>query len=229
MPDFLQYPDRETLMENIAEDVTDQLEAAITARGSATLAVPGGTTPAPFLKLLSMADLDWSKVHVMLTDERFVPESSVRSNTRLLRETLLQNNAAAAQLVPFYQEANTPEEVLDDLIDAISASLPLDVCVLGMGADMHTASLFPEADRLAEGLDLNGTAVLLPMRAPGAPEPRLTLSASVLRAARNIHILIAGESKKAAFEAAMVEGPASEAPIRVVLSAPVPVDVHYAD
>lgn len=50
MPDFLQYPDRETLMENIAEDVADQLEAAILVWGSASLAVPGGTTPAPFLK-----------------------------------------------------------------------------------------------------------------------------------------------------------------------------------
>jgi len=229
MPDFLQYPDRETLMENIAEDVAEQLEAAISARGSATLAVPGGTTPAPFLALLSKVDLDWSKVRVMLTDERFVPETSERSNTRLLRETLLQNNAAAAQLVPFYREADTPEDVLDDLADAIKAALPLDVCVLGMGADMHTASLFPEADRLDEGLDLDGTAVLLPMRAPGAPEPRLTLTATVLRAARHIHILITGEDKKAAFEAALIEGPASEAPIRVVLDAPVQVDVHYAD
>ncbi len=229
MLDFLQYPDRETLMENIAEDVADQLSAAIDARGAATLAVPGGTTPAPFLELLSKADLDWSKVRVMLTDERFVPETSDRSNTRLLRETLLQNNAAAAQLVPFYKAADTPEEVLDDLSGAISAALPLDVCVLGMGADMHTASLFPEADCLAEGLDLDGTAVLLPMRAPNAPEPRLTLTAPVLRAARNIHILITGPDKKAAFEAAMVDGPTTEAPIRVILDAPTQVDVHYAD
>lgn len=229
MPDFLQYPDRETLMENIAEDVADQLAEAISLRGSATLAVPGGTTPAPFLELLSNVDIDWSKVRVMLTDERFVPETSERSNTRLLRETLMQNNAAAADLVPFYMEADTPEEVLDDLTSAIAEALPLDVCVLGMGSDMHTASLFPEADRLAEGLDADGKAVLLPMRAPGAPEPRLTLTASVLRGARNIHILITGEAKKAALEVALVEGPASEAPIRVILDAATQVDVHYAD
>lgn len=216
-------------MENLTDDVSEQLAEAITLRGRATLAVPGGTTPGPFLALLSKVDLDWSKVSVMLTDERFVPENSDRSNTRLLRETLLQNNAAAAILVPFYKAADAPEDMLDDLTEAITAALPLDVCVLGMGADMHTASLFPEADRLTEGLDLNGTAVLLPMRAPGAPEPRLTLTASVLRAARNIHILITGEGKKTAFEAAMVEGPACEAPIRVVLDAPVQVDVHYAD
>lgn len=165
----------------------------------------------------------------MLTDERFVPETSERSNTRLLRETLLQNNASAAQMVPFYREADTPEDVLESLTDAISAALPLDVCVLGMGTDMHTASLFPEADRLEEGLDLDGPAILLPMRAPGAPEPRLTLTASVLSAARNIHILITGAEKKAALEVALTEGPASEAPIRVILDAPNQVDVHFAD
>lgn len=229
MPDFLQYPDRDTLMENIAEDVASQLAEALDARGTATLAVPGGTTPAPFLQRLSKAKLEWSKVRVMLTDERFVPETSERSNTRLLRETLLQNNAVNAQLVPFYQQADAPEDVLDNLTDAISAALPLDVCVLGMGADMHTASLFPEADRLEEGLDLEGSAILLPMRAPGAPEPRLTLTASVLRAARNVHILITGAEKKAALEVALTEGPASEAPIRVVLDAPTQVDVHFAD
>ena len=229
MPDFLQYPDRETLMENIAEDVAAQMAEAIEDRGVATLAVPGGTTPAPFLKLLSKADIDWAKVRVMLTDERFVPETSDRSNTRLLRETLMQNAAAAATLIPFYKEADTPEEVLDGLTDAIVSALPLDVCVLGMGADMHTASLFPEADRLDEGLDLNGPAILLPMRAPNAPEPRLTLTAPVLRAARHVHILITGEAKKAAFEAAMIEGPANEAPIRVVLDASVEAEVHYAD
>ena len=229
MPDFLQYPDRETLMDNIAEDVAMQLAEAIADRGAATLAVPGGTTPAPFLKLLSKASIDWSKVRVMLTDERFVPETSERSNTRLLRETLMQNAAAAATLVPFYKQAETPEEVLEDLTVAISTALPLDVCVLGMGADMHTASLFPEADRLAEGLDLHGEAILLPMRAPNAPEPRLTLTAPVLRAARHVHILITGREKKSAFEAALLEGPASEAPIRVVLDGPTEADVHYAD
>ena len=229
MPDFLQYPDRDVLMENIAEDVADQLGEAIALRGVATLAVPGGTTPAPFLKLLSHAEIDWSKVRVMLTDERFVPETSDRSNTRLLRETLIQNVASVATLIPFYREADTPEDVLDELSEAISAALPIDVCVLGMGADMHTASLFPEADRLDEGLDQNGAAVLLPMRAPGAPEPRLTLTAAVLRGAGHIHVLITGEGKKSALEAAMTEGPTSEAPIRVILNAPTNVDIHYAD
>lgn len=229
MPNLTQYTTREILMQSLADTVAEQLRLAIETNGKATLAVPGGTTPGPFLTLLSNADLNWSKISVMLTDERFVPETSDRSNTRLLRETLFQNGAAAANMVPFYKPANTPEDVLSDLVGAIKNALPLDVCVLGMGGDMHTASLFPEADRLAEGLDQTSDLILLPMRAPGAEEPRLTLTAPVLRAAKNIHILITGSAKMDALKSAQTDGPTEEAPIRTVLSAPNPVTIHYAD
>ena len=99
MPDLMQYPDRAVLAIDLAELVADQLAEAIGARGAASLAVPGGTTPARFLRALSAQDVAWEKVSVMLTDERFVDESSERSNTRLLKETLLQGKAAAARLV----------------------------------------------------------------------------------------------------------------------------------
>ncbi len=223
------YPDRNALMTGLAGLVADQLREAIVAKGNASLAVPGGTTPAPFLNALSHADLDWSKVTVMLTDERFVPESSLRSNTRLLRETLLQYSAANATLVPFFSPADKPEDVLQKLATNIAQSLPLDVAVLGMGEDMHTASIFPGADRLAEALDPNGKTVLLPMRAPGAPEPRLTLTAPVLRATNHLHLLITGPAKKAAFEKAMSTPNPTDAPVRILFDATHPLHIHYAD
>ncbi|WP_112321308.1 6-phosphogluconolactonase [Oceanibium sediminis] len=224
----MHYQSREELNADLAEIVARELAEGVAARGRATLAVPGGTTPGPFLQALSAWDIPWDKITVMLTDERFVPESSDRSNTRLIRGTLLQNRAAAARFVPFYAKGDAPEDVIDDLIADVSAALPLDVCVLGMGEDMHTASIFPGADRLDEALS-DDAPVLLPMRAPGAPEPRMTLSAPVLRAARALHLLIMGEGKSHALEAALKEGPASEAPVRAVLSAPEPITVHYAD
>ncbi len=228
IPAILHYDDREALALDLAEIVAGELSAAIAEKGRATLAVPGGTTPGPFLAGLSLERIAWDKVSVMLTDERFVPESSDRSNTRLLRETLLQNEAAAAHLVPFYAPADAPEDVLDQLTGAVEAALPLDVCVLGMGADMHTASLFPGADRLDEALS-EDAPLLLPMRAPGAPEPRLTLSAPVLRAAGALHLLITGAEKQLALERALGSGPAAEAPVRAILNGPTPVTVHYAD
>ena len=85
------YPDRDTLMRGLAELVADQLRAACAGKHRATLAVPGGTTPGPFLAALSEADLPWSEVTVIPTDERMVSEMSSRSNTRLIRETLMRN------------------------------------------------------------------------------------------------------------------------------------------
>ncbi|GGA20762.1 6-phosphogluconolactonase [Neptunicoccus cionae] len=225
MSDFITYDSRDALFQGLAGTVEEQLRAALAAKGTASLAVPGGTTPAPFFHRLRKADLNWANVRVMLTDERFVPEGSERSNTRLLREHLLQDNAAAATLVPFYQLAEAPEDVLDSLRDAIEAALPLDVCVLGMGADMHTASIFPEADLLAEALDPQAP-ILLPMRAPNAPEPRLTLTAPVLQAAKAVHILIAGADKKTAFARAQSANSPLEAPIRIVQEQAI---THYAD
>lgn len=154
-----------------------------------------------------------------------MPETSERSNTALLRRSLLHNQARAARLVPLVAEARRPEDVLPRLSEGVRAALPLEVCVLGMGADMHTASLFPGADKLAEALDANAPP-LLPMRAPGAPEPRLTLTAPVLTAAAHLHLLITGEEKRAALDAALSDGPAETAPVRVLFSRP--VTVHWA-
>lgn len=228
LPAILHYATREELAADLAEIVARELVEALADKRRVTLAVPGGTTPGPFLRNLSRADLPWERVRVMLTDERFVPETSDRSNSRLIRETLLQGPAAAASFIPFHADAEAPEDALATLAEGVAAALPLDVCILGMGEDMHTASLFPGADRLDEAL-ATVAPVLLPMRAPGAPEARMTLSAPVLRAAGTLHLLITGEGKKMALERAMHPGPATEAPVRAILEGPVPVTVHYAD
>jgi len=213
----------------LAATVAGQLAEALAMKGTASLAVPGGSTPGPFLRALSGADINWRRVKILLTDERFVRESNARSNTALLRKTLLQGPAASAQLVAMYLEAETPEMVLDQIEKSVLTALPLDVSVLGMGADMHTASLFPEADNLTEALKPDGTRAVFAMRAPGAPEPRLTLSASVLRAASHLHLLITGPEKLAAFHQAEQSGPTSQAPVRAILTAPNGVTVHYCE
>ena len=227
MPDLMQYPDRVVLAQDLAELVADQLADAIEARGQASLAVPGGTTPARLLQALSEQDIAWEKVSVMLTDERFVPENSERSNTRLLKETLLQGKAAVAMLVPMVAAGDAPEDVLDALMAGVNPTLPLDVVVLGMGEDMHTASLFPEADKLTEAL-ADDAPTLLPMRAEGAGEPRITLTAPVLRGANAVHLLITGPAKLEALQKALLEGPEAEAPVRVILSRD-NTEIHYAE
>jgi 6-phosphogluconolactonase len=230
------YPDRDTLMRGLAELVADQLRAAHAskhhlpagARRRVTLAVPGGTTPGPFLTLLSGADLAWADVDVLLTDERMVPETSPRANSRLLRETLLRDAAAAAHFVHYHPPVAQFELGLEAIRARVAERLPIDVAVLGMGADMHTASLFPGAPGLAEAL-AGDAPPLVRVEPPDQPEARLTLSAPVLRGASVIHVLITGRDKLRALDEALQGGPAAEAPVRVALAAPCPVTVHYAD
>ena len=222
--ELVEYPDRDLLMMQLADRITSDLNESLLTHDWATLCVPGGTTPAPLFDILSSVDLDWSRVYVLLNDERWVPESSERSNTRLLRERFLIGRAAPANLVPLYRAAENPEDVIDDLIKGVEDRLPLSVLLLGMGADMHTASLFPGADKLAQALD-HDAPPLMAMRAPGAPEPRITLTAPVLSGALRTHLLIVGDEKRAALDVAAHRGPVAEAPVRAVLPT---ATVHWA-
>jgi len=221
---FKSYPDRDMMMIGLADRIATQLREAIRNDGHATLSVPGGTTPGPIFDTLSDIDLEWDKVAVLLNDERWVDEDSPRSNTRLIRERLLTGRAAAATLVPLYADAPRPEDKMDELAAGIAPHLPISVLLLGMGADMHTASLFPGADRLEEALS-DDAPIVLAMRAETAGEPRITLSAPVLRDAMHIHILITGAEKRAAIEAAQ-SLPETQAPVRAVLKN---ATVHWAE
>jgi 6-phosphogluconolactonase len=218
------YPDREFLMLGLANVIAGQLADFLRRDGRASLCVPGGTTPGPIFDTLSGVDLDWANVAVFLNDERWVPEDSPRSNTRLLRERLLRSKASAAQLIPLYTPADAPENAMDVLAEGLRPHLPISVLLLGMGADMHTASLFPGADRLTEALAPDAP-ILLPMRAEAAGEPRITLTAPVLKGAMNIHILILGDEKREALERAQ-SLPQEQAPVRAVLDNAI---VHWAE
>lgn len=218
-----EYPDRDFLYLKLADTIAGQLADFLRRDGRASFCVPGGTTPGPVFDTLSGVDIDWSAVTVFLNDERWVPEDSPRSNTRLLRERLLTGKAAAAGYAPLYGEG-APEAVLGTLAEGIRPHLPISVLLLGMGADLHIASLFPGADRLAEALAPDAP-ILMALRAEAAGEPRITLTAPVLKGAMHTHILITGPEKRAALERA-AGLPVAEAPVRVVLDE---ATIHWAE
>lgn len=221
---LVEYEDRAALMTAVASVLRDDLRAALERGGRATLSVPGGTTPGPVFDQLCRVALDWARVDVVLNDERWVEETSERSNTRLLRERLLVHSASEARLVPLYAPFDTPEEGLRQVRAAVEPVLPISVLLLGMGADMHTASLFPGADHLGAALADEAPSVMA-LRAEGAGEPRITLTARVLRAADRVHVLIQGPEKRAALERAK-SLEIKEAPIRAVLDR---ATVHWAE
>ena len=220
---LIEYPDSDMMMLDVADALASELADHLRREDRVSFCVPGGATPGPIFDVLCEQALDWDRVTIFLSDERWVPADSPRSNTRLIMDRLMTAKARRANFVPLYGAAHTPEDYVADLAKGLEPHLPITLLLLGMGADMHTASLFPGADRLADALDDHAPA-LVPMRGGGAPEARVTLSARVLKAAMSTHIVITGADKRAALEKAQ-SLPVEEAPVRAVLSG---ATVHWA-
>lgn len=209
-----------------AAHIANALRAAIAARGQASLAVSGGKSPIPLFEALREQDLDWSRVSIVLVDERIVPRDHDASNTALVARHLLQGQAAAARLVLFFRELAPVfnAEVLDALVSDATARIadlpwPLDVAVLGMGEDAHTASLFPGAPGYARAIATDERlAWVVPEQAPiPAPHARLSFTLHALLQARELLLSISGETKLAVYRrAAQKADPAL--PISLVLN-----------
>ena len=224
------FDDRQSLALALAGAVADDLRAALLERGVASVALSGGNTPTAFMQALAAQPLDWSRVVVTLVDERWVPESSPRSNAALLRTHLLAGPAALARFVPLYRAVPRPEDALVEIERALRAMpLPFDAMVLGMGQDGHTASFFPGGDRLADALDPAGPHLVLPMRAAQAGEPRVTLTLPVVLAARHLYLHIEGTDKREVLRQAVAgEGSGDGYPVRsVLLEAPSPLRIYW--
>ena len=223
MIDFLEYNRREDLVSKVAEILATDLISSVKGGGNSIFSVPGGSTPGPIFDKLCEFDLDWKRINIILNDERWVPETSERSNTKLLRERLLIKKASLATYISMYSDVLTPEVGIPKLQERIERNLPISVLLFGMGADMHTASLFPGGDNLEKALSSNAPT-LLPMRAEGALEARITLTAQVLNRSRIKHLVIFGKEKRTALEKA-IDLPNRLAPISAILPG---ASVHWA-
>lgn len=214
---------------DIATRIATILADAVATRGLAGIAVSGGRSPRPVLEALSAADLDWSRVVVTLVDERWVAPDSPDSNEQLVRETLLQGPAAAARFVPMKNDAGDAYAG-QPAVEAAFAELPwpLDVILLGMGDDGHTASLFPEGKELTDGLA--SKALTIAATPPAAPHQRMSLTAHGILRSRHVFLQIGGAGKKAVYDRALAGGAVEELPIRLaLLQDKVPVEVWIAE
>ncbi|MBC7166998.1 6-phosphogluconolactonase [Phenylobacterium sp.] len=204
------------------------LAAALAAGRRASLVATGGRSPGPVYDLLSGTSLDWSRVDVTLSDERFVPADHAASNEGLVRERLLRGPAAAARFVPLYRPAPDPDAAARAAEASVEALAPFDMTLLGMGPDGHIASLIPGSSRLAEGLDPTLTKMLMgvPEAIGDPPLPRITLTLHALLQSRAILVLITGETKRRVIERAAA---GEDLPVRALLTqAEAPVRVLWA-
>ncbi len=229
------FDDRSALVAALREHMAKALRDAIAAQGRARFGVSGGSTPRGLYETLRDADVDWTRVTVVLADERWVASDHPASNEAMVRAALMQGPAAAARLVALKSAADTPEAGLATTAAEVFSALggPLDVALLGMGADGHTLSWFPRAANLAAALDSSAGGLVtwvraLPSPVTGEHVERITLTLGAVKPAR-LALMITGAEKRDAFDAALAEGPVEDMPIRALLRDPdVALEVFWA-
>jgi 6-phosphogluconolactonase len=205
----------EDLARQCAETIASAIDLALAQRDRAQIALAGGTTPRATYARLAQEHLPWERVDVLLGDERWVAADDPASNARLLRETLLaQGPGSHARLHPVPTQLDTPEqgaEAYGALLAQLCSGTPpcLDLVLLGLGDDGHTASLFPGTAALAE----RNRAVTV---GEGKGLPRITLTAPVLSAARQVIFLLSGADKRQALQRLLdPEEPCERTPARL--------------
>lgn len=229
-PPLTRFADADALAHQLAFQIAATLEAALKTRGIASLVVSGGKSPVRLFHALRAKELDWSRVCVALADERWVETNEAGSNEKLVRDELLQEQAAKARFLGLKNAAPAPD------LGAVSAwetfarvPRPFDTVVLGMGDDGHTASLFPNSPNLKSALNLASAAGCVGMVSPVAPQARMSLNLSALTDARRLIVMISGDDKWRTYIAASGEGPVEDMPVRAVLrQTRAPVEVMWA-
>ncbi len=221
MIQFTAFETREAAMQAAADAIAESLENGLKTRGIACAALSGGSTPAPAYRALAeRAGLNWTKVTFALVDERFVPPTHDASNEKLIAETLATAFALGAQFKPMYFSAETAPQAADSA-NALYENLHIDVALMGMGEDGHTASWFPGAQGLSEALDLGAPATVVATRATQAAgaSDRLTLTRAAIARADRVILLITGGQKRKVLEAALA-GPIEAAPVAALFADP---------
>jgi len=214
----------------LGEHLVAILQKGIAANGAASLALPGGSTPVPLFHALRDARLDWSRVSITLTDERWVPPDHRASNAAQLREQLLCGRAGDATFHPLYDGSATAAEAAGKVWESLQqVPRPFDAVVLGMGEDGHFASLFAGNAGLADALDPYAQPACVAMRAPSAPVERLSLNLAALRQARRIFLLVSGAGKHELLMQAARVGADGQWPVSALLGLRHPVtEVFWA-
>lgn len=211
-----------------ADFIGARLEQRIGAAGAAALVVSGGSTPVRCFEYLSGAPLDWARVQVVMSDERWLPPKTSDSNERLVRTHLLKGAAAAATLLPVYEEGTTPKAraaVLGTCFDRVPR--PFACTLLGMGQDGHFASLFPDAANVTAGLDPSGTEPFISVSTSSSSHLRISMTLPALLDSEAIVLLIFGAQKRAVYESAASAG--STLPVSALLQQQqAPVHVFWA-
>lgn len=218
-----EYSSPEAGIQALSDDIAERIRACLRTSGTCTLAVSGGRSPIPLFQRLALADLDWPGIHLQLVDERYVPPGHPDSNEGLVRRHLLAGRAAHAHFVGLYRAGASIDQAVAASNDEFR---PIDLAILGMGDDGHTASLFPGARQLDDALAPNA-AHYVHVTPPQAPHERITLSLAALRACGHRILHVSGPHKREVLRAAETKID-KQLPISLLAAEPgVTLDVHW--
>ena len=193
---ILHFKTGKELENDLANKIANQLGIAIQKNGKAFLLVSGGTSPIEMFQLLSLKNIDWQKITIGLVDERFVANDNAASNERLVKENLMINEAKNATFIPMVYTTENESENLNLANQQYKIfHSTIDVCILGMGEDGHTASLFPNEISSEKNL-LSDSICLISTISPNAPTQRISCSKSLILKSNSIYLMLIGEHKK---------------------------------
>ena len=226
MVDVHLFASRDAASLAAADRIVALIEARLEKEDEASIVVSGGTTPGQCFERLSQVEIDWRRVQIVLSDERWVPNDDGDSNERLVRETLVKNAAKDASVMGVYQADLTVAE----RCEAIQQELPASgfACsMVGMGTDGHFASLFPDAEGLEAGLQDDNQRFYMPVRTAASPHPRVSMTLAAILKSDEILLLFFGDEKHAVFERALAGD--TTYPITALLAqTKVPVALYWA-
>lgn len=229
--EWWEFDAAEDLIDAVVGDISFIIESALDARGQALVAFPGGSTPRPILEKLAEAKIRWKSVTIIPTDDRLVPVDNPLSNVAMIAKIFIPKGA---RVLPITSEA-ADYKLAGNAANARLADLhwPPDLVWLGMGADGHTASIFPGPDlddALNGGKDVRAVGVAPDPLPEEAPVNRVTLTAAAIASARTTMLVISGAKKREVLEQAIEDGAKSAYPVGKVLEKiTVPVDVYCLD
>ncbi len=211
-----------------ASRIVAALTRRLDSQSRASLVVSGGSSPAICYSALADTDLAWNRVQVLLSDERWVPPTHSDSNEKMVREELLIGHAAAADLLPLYDEQISVAARSSMLNEAlVDLPVPFACSLLGMGEDGHFASLFPDADDLELGLKVDSRTHFIPVNTAASPHPRISMTLAALLRSDEVILLFFGESKREVYERAKASSTALPVS-KLLFQSRAPVHVYWA-
>lgn len=227
------FTDRAELIDSLYQALVEELQQALAQHSSTTILLSGGSTPVPLYRQLSSADLNWNQIHIALVDERWVETDSAASNERLLRENLLIDKASNAVFTGMKNNHQNPFDGEAEC-NALYAALPSPgtICLLGMGPDGHTASLFPDAEGLNAALESSQHCAAInavKSNVTGDNLERMTLTPWSILQSRRLILLITGDDKWEVYEQAREAEATADQPISLFIHQDsVPLEVYWA-